>query len=282
MSRAGRKDKRASGRDGGAFVALPWSVLDSAAFRNLSANARALLLEVARQDHGDDNGRLLLSRAYLGPRGWTSSDMITKAKRELLANRLIFQTVLGQRPNKASWYAVTWRALDRLPGFDAGAEQTFERGAYRETPPKPARRDDENPPPPARRDAFLAPPHGTERPDSGKRRSPLTVPRYSVAPYHGTESTPAVPYHGAIRALSDPPPVPYHGHPLDLPSTGPSSPACVEPGKGARNGGRPPKRPIPGEFRDAGAHQEGVAPEVAPLVRTGLNGRRPRIARAKP
>ena len=38
-----------SSRDAGGFVALPWSVLDSAAYQGLSHPARSLLLEIARQ-----------------------------------------------------------------------------------------------------------------------------------------------------------------------------------------------------------------------------------------
>ena len=110
-----------TGRDGGGFIALPWSVLDCPGYARLSVHARALLLEVARQYHRDDNGRMLLSRAYLQTRGWKSVDMLTKAKRELLDAGFIFQTVMGHRPNRASWFAVTWRVLDKLPGYDAGA-----------------------------------------------------------------------------------------------------------------------------------------------------------------
>lgn len=127
-NKVGRKD---SGRDAGPFVALPWSVLDSPAFRRLSMHARALLLEVARQYVRDNNGRLLLSRAYMATRGWKSADMLNKAKQELLDGGFIHQTVQGHRPNKASWYALTWQTLDRLPGYDHGAVESFERGAYR-------------------------------------------------------------------------------------------------------------------------------------------------------
>lgn len=126
-------DKRASksGRDAGGFVALPWVVLDSPAYQGLTMHARALLLEIARQLRGDNNGSLLCSRAYLLTRGWRSNDMATKARNELIEARLIHQTVVGHRPNKASWYAVTWQALDKLAGYDAGAAETFTRGAYR-------------------------------------------------------------------------------------------------------------------------------------------------------
>ena len=119
-----------SGRDSGGFIALPWRVMDCPAYTALSVHARALLLEVARQFVKDNNGRLLLSRAYMDKRGWTSNDTLTKCKAELLKAGFIVQTVHGHRPNKASWYAITWRALDKLPGYDEGATELFRRGAY--------------------------------------------------------------------------------------------------------------------------------------------------------
>lgn len=189
--RNGRK-KGDSGRDGGGFVALPWSVLDSPAYASLSMHARALLLEVARQYVRDNNGRLLLSRAYMETRGWKSSDMLSKAKRELLDAGFIHQTVQGHRPNKASWYAVTWYALDRHPGYDVGAVETFERSAYRKAAPL--------------KNASLRPSHGTER--------------AAIGPPHGTESAPPVPSHGPMSADFGPRSVPPHGHHLDMPSAG--------------------------------------------------------------
>jgi len=181
-----------AGRDSGGFVALPWTVLDCPAYARLSMHARALLLEVARQYHRDDNGRMLLSRAFMATRGWKSVDMLTKAKRELLDAGFIFQTVMGHRPNKASWYAVTWRTLDKLPGYDAGAAELFDRGAYRKDMQL--------------RNASLEPCHGTDKPQIG--------------PPHGTEVMPAGPPHGAIRTTFEGLSVPPHGHPLDMPSVG--------------------------------------------------------------
>jgi hypothetical protein len=124
------KRRKGNGRDSGGCVALPWSVLDSMAYASLSHPARSLLMEIARQYVRDDNGRLLASRAYLAKRGWTSSEVIYRARIELVNAGFLHETVKGHRPNKASWYAVTWRTLDRLPGFDAGAAQTFKRPAY--------------------------------------------------------------------------------------------------------------------------------------------------------
>jgi hypothetical protein len=127
-----------SGRDSGGFVALPWSVLDCPAYAALSHPAKALLFEMARQFVRDNNGRLLASRAYLSKRGWKSPDVISRAKQDLLKAGFIHETVKGHRPNKASWYAVTWRTLDKLPGYDAGAAETFVRGAYQITSLRPS------------------------------------------------------------------------------------------------------------------------------------------------
>lgn len=125
-------------RDAGDFIALPHAVVDSAAYRGLSVHARALLIDIARQFKGHNNGSLLCSRDHMVPLGWKSSDMLTKSKRELLSAKLIHETVVGHRPNKASWYALTWFALDRLNGFDYGAAESFVRGAYKHADPLPA------------------------------------------------------------------------------------------------------------------------------------------------
>jgi hypothetical protein len=177
-------------RDQGGFVALPWSVLDCPAYARLSHPAKALLLDIARQFVRDNNGRLLASSAYLSKRGWKSTDVITRAKRELLASGFIHEMVMGHRPNKASWYAVTWRALDKLPGYDAGAAETFKRGAYQQNTQL--------------KNASLRPSHGVES--------------TAIAPPHGLGRMPPTPSHGAIRGVLPNPPTPSHGHHLDMPS----------------------------------------------------------------
>lgn len=177
-------------RDQGGFIALPWTVLDCPAYARLSHPAKALLVEVARQFVRDNNGRMLLSRVYMARRGWKSADTLTNAKRELLDGGFIFQTVMGHRPNKASWYAVTWRALDKLPGYDVGAVECFKRGAYQQNQ--------------LLKNASLVPPAGTERP--------------LIVPPAGTERLPTVPPAGPIKAVLPPLCVPPAGHHLDMPS----------------------------------------------------------------
>lgn len=203
------KKKGDTSRDPGPFIALPWVVLDCPAYQSLTMHARALLLEIARQYVRDNNGRLLASRAYMVQRGWKSADMLTKAKRELLEGGFIFETVKGHRPNKASWYAITWHSLDVHPDFDTGAASAFKRSAYNQGSPLPMPK-----PKPSRdelyrkwdkpKNATLRPSHGTETP--------------LIAPPHGTESPSPVPPHGPIKAISTPLSVPPHGHHLDMPS----------------------------------------------------------------
>ena len=133
--------KRDTSRDGIYFAVLPWVVMDCPSYQSLSYRARAMLAELARQINPKEpnNGRLLLSREYMRKRGWYSADAIQKSKRELVAAGFIFETCMGQRPNKASWYAVTWRSLAKLQGYDEGAALLFQRGAYASKPGKAKR-----------------------------------------------------------------------------------------------------------------------------------------------
>lgn len=183
---------KSSTRDAGGFLALPWSVMDSAAYKNLSHPARSLLLDIARQFVRDNNGRLLASSKYLKTRGWSSVDTASRAKKELADAGLIYETVKGHRPNKASWYAITWCNLDNIPGFDPGAREGFERSAYRKN------------------DA-LKPPGGVV--------GPLT------APSGGVEHRTVVPWRGAIRRQTAPVAIPSDGNHLEIPS-----PQCQKPG----------------------------------------------------
>jgi hypothetical protein len=128
-----------TGSELGQFVALPLSVLSSPAYRGLSVYARALLVDVAMQYGGKNNGQILASRNHMEPLGWRSADTLAKALKELQEAKLLFRTVQGQRPNKASWYALTWRTLDKHDGYDAGTVSTFRRGMYQTITPKPER-----------------------------------------------------------------------------------------------------------------------------------------------
>ena len=173
-------------RDAGYFLALPYSVLDSPNFKKLSANAKALLLEVGRQLGKNNNGRLLLSKAYLLPRGWKSSDMISKGKKELLDCGFIYETVMGHRPNKASWYAITWQGLDKDSRYDAGAWEGWRhaRSGYKNT--------------------LLIPSNGTKE--------------HSIEPADGIAIATTSPLGGTIKPNNCYLPIPLGGNHLEIPS----------------------------------------------------------------
>jgi hypothetical protein len=144
-------------------------------------------MEFSRQYVKDNNGRLLASTKFLKNRGWNSADVIHRAKLELIEAELIYETVKGHRPNKASWYAVTWYPLDKLNGYDVGAEKTFVRSAYRKN------------------DGIKITPF---IPSKG-------VESKTIEPSNGIDKLPSTPHSGAIRGVSGTFSIPSNGNHLD-------------------------------------------------------------------
>lgn len=127
------KDKR----DGSAFLTIPLTVLQSRAYLSASPHSRMLLVDLAMQYRGDNNGDLCAAWKFMQPRGWRSEVTLQRAKRELIELGLIVETRKGARPNKASLYAVTWCALDECGGKLDISANAFPRGAYRLLNPVP-------------------------------------------------------------------------------------------------------------------------------------------------
>ena len=122
------KHKRDGG--GGAVLIVPHVVLYSAAYLTLSGRAIKLLYDLTMQYNTYNNGALLASWRYMSEkRGWTSADQLAKAKAELIEKLLVVQTVQGLLPNKASWYGLTWLALDNIKGLEI-TPNNWPRGAY--------------------------------------------------------------------------------------------------------------------------------------------------------
>ena len=122
------KHKRDGG--GGAVLIVPHVVLYSAAYLTLSGRAIKLLYDLTMQYNTYNNGALLASWRYMSEkRGWTSADQLAKAKAELIDKLLVVQTVQGLLPNKASWYGLTWLALDNIKGLEI-TPNNWPRGSY--------------------------------------------------------------------------------------------------------------------------------------------------------
>lgn len=153
MSKPNRRTKDAKQKrdgSGGAILLVPHCVLNSQAYMTLSGSAVRLLFDLAMQYNVHNNGALLASFRHMSEkRGWASADTLNKAKAELLAHDLVVETVRGQRPNKASWYGLTWLALDQIDGLEISA-QSWPRGAYARWMPPDGKPKREPPPPESR------------------------------------------------------------------------------------------------------------------------------------
>lgn len=136
------RNKLSSKRDAGQFVALPYVVIKSAAYRSLNSYARALLIDIAIQYNSRNNGKLVACMKYLRPLGWKSSDTVSMAKRQLLGSGLLIETRKGRFPNTPAWYMLAWHDIDVSEGLDCAPDhyRRIRRG-YLPAPapsPKPA------------------------------------------------------------------------------------------------------------------------------------------------
>jgi hypothetical protein len=86
-----------------------------------------MLFELLRQHDGKNNGHLHLAESWLKRRGWKSSDVVQRAKRELLDRELIVMTRQGGLNIGATLYALTWLDISDLTGLDISA---YHPGAY--------------------------------------------------------------------------------------------------------------------------------------------------------
>lgn len=170
---------------------MPHVVLESAGYRLASHTARSLLVDIAMQYTGHNNGKLTACAKYLNAKGWRSNDTIVRARRELIDCGLLIETRKGARPNKAAWFALSWYDLDPAQGLDIDPKH-FRQGGYM-APDKPARKI-----------ASLVPSGGV-----------VTGP---IAPAGGVRASILAPSGGAIRGALTPSPTPAGGAYLEIPS----------------------------------------------------------------
>ena len=122
MSRRSERHRKAKGRaSSGSFVSLPHSVLKHPAFATLTPRGTKLLIDLATQYRGKNNGDLSMPLSQMRNRGWNSSDQLQKAKNELIERGFIVVSRQGGR-NKCSLYGITWQPIDDCKGkLDIGA-----------------------------------------------------------------------------------------------------------------------------------------------------------------
>ena len=122
MSSGATKRKRQRGRaTAGRFVSIPHVVLESSSYINLRPRALKLLLDVALQYDGRNNGNLTVAWSFMEERGWSSKDTLSNAVQDLVEADLILKTRTGRFMNpgaRCDLYAFTWLAINECPGKD--------------------------------------------------------------------------------------------------------------------------------------------------------------------
>lgn len=115
-------------KDSGRFFQLPHAVLKSDNYVNLSHIARSLLLELALQFDGKNNGDLVATWSMLERRGWSSKTTIKKHVDELVYYGFIVLVQQGgtnaggtKRPNL---YALSWLRIDKVGYSDGFVTET--------------------------------------------------------------------------------------------------------------------------------------------------------------
>lgn len=117
--------KRSKGQS---FAGIPRVVLDNPDYIGLGGNSIRLLVELARQFKGNNNGDLTAAWSLMQSRGFNSKDTLAKAIKELLSANLIVRTRTGlfQNPSsRCALYALTWQPINECVGKDLEVEPTI-------------------------------------------------------------------------------------------------------------------------------------------------------------
>jgi hypothetical protein len=146
--------------------------------------ARSLLFDLLRQHNGRNNGHIQIATSWMGKRGWTSNDVLHRAKLELIERELIIQTRQGGLNAGPNQYALTWLPISNFVGLDIESKNYHPgRWHFMDKPPiigsrsNTASRNSEN-------------------------HSMSSVSRCSTVPSDGMVEQLTAPPHGAKTALS--------------------------------------------------------------------------------
>lgn len=178
-----KRFKKAPESVSGSFSAMPHGVMDSNAFQGAGHTARSLLYELIRQLSGRNNGHLQLTSPWLKKRGWSSADVVQRAKGELIERGLIVLTRQGGLNTGPCLYGVTWLQISNFVGLDL-SPQNYHPGQWRLMDKSPLI----------------------------EKRGPSSASRSGAVPSHGATALLSVPPHGAKTALSGAQAVPSHGN----------------------------------------------------------------------
>lgn len=112
----------------GGFAGIPRRVMDGPDFMSLNGASLKLLMELAYQTSGNNNGDLTVAWSVLSKRGFKSKDTIERAAKELLARGLIVKTRRGASgidgKRQPTLYGLTWLPINAVN--DDGGRYKFD------------------------------------------------------------------------------------------------------------------------------------------------------------
>lgn len=117
MARSRAKTKGRSDKE--RFTGIPHAVMKHQDWLNLSPNAIRLLIELAMQYNGRNNGDLTAAWTIMKERGFKSQSTLHDAVMCLLELRMLIRTREGRFCNpgkRCALYALTWQPIDECPG----------------------------------------------------------------------------------------------------------------------------------------------------------------------
>ena len=98
------------------FLHLHRPLLNSEDFISLKRNSIKLLIDIALQYNGYNNGDLCATLSVMKKRGWNSNQQLTKATKELLEKNLIVLTKQGGLHMGPNLCAISWQPIDECRG----------------------------------------------------------------------------------------------------------------------------------------------------------------------
>ncbi|MHC8358009.1 hypothetical protein ACYZTL_23005 [Pseudomonas sp. LB3P81] len=108
---------------GGRVLALPYRMLVLPAFDNLTPKAIAVLIKLAKNYNGSNNGDLSCTAQMMAKGRPMDAKTLASALQELIEAGLIVRTREYRKGRekgmaRCALYAVTWAAIDECPGKD--------------------------------------------------------------------------------------------------------------------------------------------------------------------
>jgi hypothetical protein len=121
----------------GSFLQLPHALLRHPNYAALDAFSVKLLIDVAGQYNGTNNGNLACTLVVLDKYGWVSNSTLTRAKNRLVDAGFLQLMRQGGLRMGPSLYAITWKELNHAPAKYSYDAAKFVQGAWKNESPTP-------------------------------------------------------------------------------------------------------------------------------------------------